>query len=100
VYVDLIIPGTAIPLGEYFNMLERLSSQIYAVGPTRPNRLEKLKLRLERSQLFARFIRDEAGQHSMFKGGVVDRVVVDYVNSLENEIGVQVERVVRDAEVL
>jgi hypothetical protein len=100
VYVDLVIPGTAVPLGEYFNMIERLSSQIYAVGPTRPNRVEKLKLRLERAQLFARFVRDEAAQHSMFKSGVVDSAVVDYVNDLEDEIGAQADRVVGDAEAL
>jgi hypothetical protein len=99
-YVDLVIPGTAIPQSEYYNMLERISSQIYAVGPMRLSRLERIRLRLERAQLFSRFLRDEATKHSMFKAGKVDQVVVDFVEGLEREIARQADRVVHDAEVL
>lgn len=100
VYVDLVIPGTVVPSGEYFNMLERISSQIYAVGPTRPSRLDKLKLRVERAKLFTRFMSDEASRHGVFTAGVVAAPVTDFIASLEAEITRQEDRILREAEVL
>lgn len=87
VYVDLVLPGTLIPHGVYFDMIERLSRQIYSVGRDAPARIDKIELRIERAKKFAQFLADEATKHSMFRAdGVVHEAVRDFVLSLEKAL--------------
>jgi ABC-type hemin transport system ATPase subunit len=89
-YIDLILPGTVVPQGAYFDMLERLSTQIYAGGGIGVTRLERVSLRIERARKFASFMREEAERHALFKAAdviapEVRRYVVNLDASLEKQ---------------
>lgn len=87
VYVDLVLPGTLIPHGVDFDMIERLSRQIYSMGRDAPARIEKIELRIERAKKFAQFLADEASKHSMFRAdGVVHESVREFVLNLETAL--------------
>lgn len=82
-YVDLIIPGTSIPAGTAYDMLERRSTEIYSVGSHAPNRIEKLELRIERAKLFAQTMAEQMLAHTMFRAdGVVSDSVVSFLQGI------------------
>lgn len=97
-YVDLLIPGSTIPAGDSHQMMERLSSQIYAGGSAAPNRIDKLTMRIDRAALFCRLMHEEAQSHSMFKRrGTVHASVDNYVTQLAQTIERQREIVLSSA---
>jgi hypothetical protein len=98
VYVDLVLPRTVIELGTSFDMIERLSSQIYAAGASSLARMEKLEMRIERAKLFARHIVDCANSHSMFNApGLLDPLVPNFIRLLESDLARQSDLILESA---
>lgn len=82
-YVDLMLPGTLVPQGPHFDMIERMSQQIYAGGTNKLSRIERIELRIDRAKQFAMFMAEEASKHAMFMAeSVVHGRVIDFVNNL------------------
>jgi len=99
-YIDIILPGTVVPQGPYFEMIERLSMQIYAGGGIGVTRLERMQLRLERAEKFSNFMRDEADKHAMFKApDVVSPDVRRYVYGLGGQISKQAPAIIESAKI-
>lgn len=97
-YVDIVLPGTVVPQGAYYDMIERISDQIYAGGGIGVSRLERIKLRVERAQKFASFMREEAERHSLFK--VADAMAPDvrrYVVNLDSALERQSKGIIQAA---
>lgn len=88
-YIDLVIPGTAMPSGMDYDMIERLSGQIYQVGALAPNRVDKLQLRIDRARLFAQSMQSAMKAHSLFRQGTL---ISDGVRSFVNDLDVQLDR--------
>lgn len=89
-YIDIVLPGTVVPQGAYYDMIERLSSQIYAGTGIGVTRLERIELRIERARRFAVFMREEAERHALFKNsdlmdGEVRRFVMNLDATLEKQ---------------
>lgn len=98
VYIDLILPGTVVPHGEYFEMIERMSHQIYQGGRNRLNRLERIEMRIERARKFAMFMSEEASRHAMFKAHeLIHPSVRTYVDALDRSLERQTSLIVNSA---
>ncbi|WP_395625218.1 hypothetical protein [Thermomonas sp.] len=98
VYIDIVLPGTLVPHGDYFDMIERMSSQIYTTGRNGLTRIERIEMRIERARRFALLIADEASRHAMFRAdGVVHETVKGLVAGLDASLERQAELILRDA---
>ncbi|MEA9656889.1 hypothetical protein [Xanthomonas campestris] len=88
-YIDLVIPGSTMPAGMDYDMIERLSSQIYQVGVLAPNRIDKLQLRIDRARLFAQSMQSAMEAHSLFRQ---NDLISDGVRSFVNNLDLHLER--------
>ena len=96
-YVDLVLPGTLIPQGDDADMIERMSSQIYGTGVNAPNRIDKIKLRIDRARQFALFLGNESAHHGMFRAAAIHERVVEFVRGLDVSLARQADAILENA---